>query len=159
MVERKSALILEVNSELQAVTAAEGEESMIQTNVFDYIRVLDRAADASWLRNEVISNNLANIDTPGYKRQDVDFESVLKEALGMNHIKGYEDMDHRVAGLRKKDLSARVYTDYGNYSYRIDGNNVDVDNENVMLAENQLRYQGLITSINQEFANLKIVMQ
>ena len=129
---------------------------MIQTNVFDYIRVLDKAADASWLRNEVLSNNLANIDTPGYKRQDVDFESVLKEALGMSH---FEDMDHKVAGLRHKALSGRLYTDYSNYSYRIDGNNVDVDNENVMLAENQLRYQGLITSINQEFTNLKTAMQ
>lgn len=129
---------------------------MIQTNVFDYIRVLDRAADASWLRNEVISNNLANIDTPGYKRQDVDFESVLKEALGTDR---YESMDHKVAGLRHKNLSARIYTDHSNFSYRIDGNNVDVDNENVMLAENQLRYQGLITSINQEFANLKTAMQ
>lgn len=137
----------------------EGEKSMIQTNVFDYIRVLDRAADASWLRNEVISNNLANVDTPGFKRQDVDFESVLKEALGMDHIGNYKDMDHRVADLRHKALSARVYTDYSNFSYRIDGNNVDVDNENVMLAENQLRYQGLITSINQEFANLKTAMQ
>ena len=129
---------------------------MIQTNVFDYIRLLDKAADASWLRNEVMSNNLANIDTPGFKRQDVDFESVLKEALESSH---YEDMDHKVAGLRHKSLSARLYTDYSNFSYRIDGNNVDVDNENVMLAENQLRYQGLITSINQEFTNLKTVMQ
>ena len=129
---------------------------MIQTNVFDYIRVLDKAADASWLRNEVISNNLSNIDTPGYKRQDVDFESVLKEALGTDR---YESMDHKVAGLRHKALRARIYTDYSNFSYRIDGNNVDVDNENVMLAENQLRYQGLITSINQEFANLKTAMQ
>lgn len=129
---------------------------MIQTNVFDYIRVLDKAADASWLRNEVISNNLANIDTPGYKRQDVEFESILKKALGSSR---YETMDAKVAGLKNRDLRARTYTDYANYSYRIDGNNVDVDNENVMLAENQLRYQGLITSINQEFANLKTVMQ
>ena len=129
---------------------------MIQTNVFDYIRVLDKAADASWLRNEVISNNLANIDTPGYKRQDVDFESVLREALGTSR---FEDMDHKVAGLRHKALGGRLYTDYENFSYRIDGNNVDVENENIMLAENQLKYQGLIASINQEFANLKTAMQ
>lgn len=129
---------------------------MIHTNVFDYIRVLDSAADASWLRNEVISNNLANIDTPGYKRQDVDFESVLREALGTSH---FEDMDHKVAGLRHKALSGRLYTDYENFSYRIDGNNVDVENENIMLAENQLKYQGLIASINQEFTNLKTAMQ
>ena len=46
---------------------------MINSNVFDYVNVLDKAADAAWLRNEVISNNIDNADTPGYKRQDVDF--------------------------------------------------------------------------------------
>ena len=44
---------------------------MVQTNVFDYVRILDKAADASWLRNQAISNNIANVDTPGYKRQDL----------------------------------------------------------------------------------------
>ena len=43
---------------------------MITTNAFDYINVLDKAADASWLRETAIMNNLANTDTPGYKRQD-----------------------------------------------------------------------------------------
>lgn len=129
---------------------------MIQTNVFDYIRVLDKAADASWLRNEAISNNISNADTPGYKRQDVAFESVLKQALGMCR---YETMDAKVANLKVERLNGRPYTDYAGFSYRIDGNNVDIDNENVMLAENQLRYQGLITSINQEFTNLQTAMQ
>ena len=129
---------------------------MIQTNVFDYIRVLDKAADASWLRNEAIGNNIANVDTPGYTRQDVAFESVLKEALGMCR---YETMDAKVANLKLERLNGRPYTDYANFSYRIDGNNVDIDNENVMLAENQLRYQGLITAINQEFTNLQTVMK
>ncbi|MHB8131035.1 MAG: flagellar basal body rod protein FlgB [Mobilitalea sp.] len=48
---------------------------MIGSNAFNYINVLDKAADASWQRNEVISNNIANVDTPGYKRKDVQFES------------------------------------------------------------------------------------
>ena len=129
---------------------------MIQTNVFDYIRVLDKAADASWLRNEAISNNISNVDTPGYKRQDVEFESILKEALGMSR---YKSMDAKVADLKVERLKARPYTDYKGFSYRIDGNNVDIDNENVMLAENQLKYQGLITAINQEFTNLQTVMK
>lgn len=129
---------------------------MIQTNVFDYIRVLDKAADASWLRNEAIGNNIANVDTPGYTRQDVAFESVLKQALGMSR---YETMDAKVANLKLERLNGRPYTDYANFSYRIDGNNVDIDNENVMLAENQLKYQGLMTAINQEFMNLQAVMK
>lgn len=129
---------------------------MIQTNAFDYINVLDRAADAAWQRNEAISNNIANVDTPGYKRQDVAFESVLHQALGNNR---YESMDDKVANVDLSRLRGRAYLDYANYSYRLDGNNVDIENENVMLAENQLKYQGLISSINQEFTNLKTVMK
>ena len=129
---------------------------MIQTNAFDYINVLDRAADAAWQRNEAISNNIANVDTPGYKRQDVAFESVLQQALGNNR---YESMDDKVANVDLSRLRGRAYLDYANYSYRLDGNNVDIENENVMLAETQLKYQGLISSINQEFTNLKTVMK
>ena len=43
---------------------------MFTTNVFDYTNILDKAADASWMRENVITNNIANIDTPGYKRQE-----------------------------------------------------------------------------------------
>lgn len=129
---------------------------MIQTNAFDYINVLNRAADATWQRNEAISNNIANVDTPGYKRQDVAFESVLQQALGNNR---YQSMDDKVANVNLSRLRGRAYVDYANYSYRLDGNNVDIENENVMLAENQLKYQGLISSINQEFTNLQTVMK
>ena len=126
---------------------------MVQTNVFDYVRILDKAADASWLRNQAISNNIANVDTPGYKRQDVAFESVLQKALGSNR---YQSMDSKVSAAKSKNLSVRTFTDYSNYSYRLDGNN---ENENVMLAENQLKYQGLLTGIQQEFTNLQTVMK
>ena len=129
---------------------------MIQTNAFDYINVLNRAADAAWQRNEAISNNIANVETPGYKRQDVAFESVLQQALGNNR---YQSMDDKVANVNLSRLRGRAYVDYANYSYRLDGNNVDIENENVMLAENQLKYQGLISSINQEFTNLQTVMK
>lgn len=129
---------------------------MIQTNVYNYINVLDKAADASWLRNEAISNNIANADTPGYKRQDVDFESQLSKELGKSR---YETMDSKVADLKLRSLNPSTYTDYSGYSYRLDGNNVDIDSENVALANNQLKYQALITSVNQEFANLKSVMK
>lgn len=129
---------------------------MIQTNAFDYINVLNRAADAAWQRNEAISNNIFNVDTPGYKRQDVAFESVLQQALGNNR---YQSMDDKVANVNLSRLRGRAYVDYANYSYRLDGNNVDIENENVMLAENQLKYQGLISSINQEFTNLQTVMK
>lgn len=129
---------------------------MINTNVFDYINVLDKAADASWLRNEAISNNLSNVDTPGYKRQDVSFETELEKALSNSR---YISMDAKVKNVELARLNPRPFTDYAGYSYRLDGNNVDVDQENVYLAENQLKYQGLMSSIQTEFQNLKAVMK
>ena len=68
-------------------------------------------------------------------------------------------MDQRVARVRTAQLKPKVYTDLENYSYRLDGNNVDPETENVMLAENQIKYQGLLDSITQEFQNLKSVMK
>lgn len=127
---------------------------MIQTNAFDYINVLDRAADAAWQRNEAISNNIANVDTPGYKRQDVAFESVLQQALGNNR---YESMDDKVANVNLSRLRGRAYVDYANYSYRLDGNNVDIDTENSYMAQNQIKYYTVLDSISQEFSRLRSV--
>jgi flagellar basal-body rod protein FlgB len=129
---------------------------MINSNVFDYVNVLDKAADASWMRNEVISNNIANVDTPGYKRQDVDFETQLRQALRSTQFKS---VDARVSAINTTELNPSVYTDSSGYSYRLDGNNVDIDTENVELAANQIKYEGLISSVNQEFSNLKLVMK
>ncbi len=129
---------------------------MINSNVFDYINVMGKAADASWQRNEIISNNIANVDTPRYKRQDINFEAQLRQALGNSR---YETMDDKVSSLHTEELQAQVYTDAANFSYRLDGNNVDIDTENVELASNQIKYNGLVNSINQEFANLKMVMK
>ena len=68
-------------------------------------------------------------------------------------------MDAKVSGLKAGRLEPRIYTDLTNYSYRLDKNNVDPDTEPVFLAENQLKYQGLITSITHEFNNLQTVMK
>lgn len=131
---------------------------MFSTNAFDYINVLDKAADASWLRETAITNNIANVDTPGYKRQDVDFQSVLKKELGRTK---YASLDQRMnqlnMGLGKLNVS--TYTDAANYSYRLDKNNVDIDTENVELASEQLRYQALTTSINSQFSRMQAVIK
>ena len=124
--------------------------------MFSYVNVLNKAADASWLREETIANNLANVNTPGYKRKDVDFQSVLRNELG--NMK-YQTLDSKVEHADLSRLDASVYVDSANYSYRIDKNNVDVDVENVELASEKLRYDALTDSMTQEFARLKSVMQ
>ncbi len=127
---------------------------MINSNAFNYINVLTKAAGASWKRNEVIANNIANVSTPGYKRKDIQFESLLMSALT-----GDNSLDKRVSRVRLDRIEPQVYTDYSNLSYRLDGNNVDIDTETANLAENQIRYYALMDSITQEFNRLKMVLQ
>ena len=134
---------------------------MVGSSAFDYINVLDKALDASWEREMLIANNIANVDTPGYKRKELDFGNVLEQELGKSK---YESLDSKVRdindvyGPHLAHLNPRVYTDYVNYSYRIDRNNVDVDQENVELASEQLRYNMLADATTHEFKALKAAM-
>ncbi len=129
---------------------------MISSNAYNYINVLSKAADAAWTRNEILSNNLANNDTPGYKRKDVTFESYLFEELASG---SNSSLRKKVDDVDLENLDAKVYTDYSTLSYRLDGNNVDIDTENVELASNQIKYNALLDSIKYEFNMLKAAMQ
>ena len=128
---------------------------MLSTNAFDYVNVLDKAADASWKRETVLANNIANVDTPGYKRKDLEFEGVLKQELGRCK---HTSLDTKIENLHMDHLNPSVYTDLSNYSYRLDGNNVDIDNEEVEYASEQLRYEGITAGINNEFNRMKSVI-
>ena len=127
---------------------------MITTNAFDYINVLDKAADASWLRETAIMNNLANTDTPGYKRKDIRFEEYLQGA-----VSGGSSLDDNIADADLDSLTGTTYTDYASSSYRIDGNNVDIDTENAELAKNQIKYYTMLDSISQEFKRIQSVFR
>lgn len=129
---------------------------MINSNAFSYINVLDRAADASWTRESAIANNVANVDTPGYKRQDVAFEDILKRELKSSK---YNTLQKAVDQVSLDKLEGQVYTDYASYSYRLDGNNVDIDTENVELASEQLRYQTLTKVASEELTRMSTAMQ
>ena len=129
---------------------------MISTNAFDYINILDKAADASWKRETLIANNIANADTPGYKRQDIDFQTALRNEISRFH---YSSLDKKIQDVDLRNLNPDVYTDHGNYSYRLDGNNVDIDTEQVELASEQIKYQALTTSITSEFTRLQTVLK
>lgn len=128
----------------------------MKSDLFGYINVLDKAADASWIRNDVLVNNIANQDTPGYTRRDVQFEDILQRELKNNR---YITVDKKVQNANLSRLVSRTYADNTGTTYRIDGNNVDPDTEEVELASNSLRYQGLLTSITSEFTQMKTVLK
>ena len=111
---------------------------MINSTAFDYVNVLTKAADASYQREAILANNISNVDTPGYKRKDLNFEGVLSQELGRCK---HQSLDKKISELDTSKLTANVYTDHSNYSYRMDGNNVDIDTENVELASEQIKYE------------------
>jgi flagellar basal-body rod protein FlgB len=126
---------------------------MIGSGAFNYINVLDKAADASWSRNTIITNNLANVDTPNYKRKDVQFESYLMEALA-----GGDSLDESINDLDLSTINSTTYVEHSNLSYRLDGNNVNVSTENAELAKNQIKYYTLLDSMSQEFTRMRSVL-
>ncbi|MGN9017682.1 flagellar basal body rod protein FlgB [Lachnospiraceae bacterium HCP1S3_C3] len=129
---------------------------MINSGIYNYINVLDKAADASWTRNDVITNNISNADTPNYKRKDISFQRYLQAELAGTNTTTLND---RIKDVELSSLNATAYTDMANLSYRLDGNNVDIDTENVELASNQIMYQALINSISNDFDMIKKAME
>lgn len=129
---------------------------MINSNAYDYVNILAKAADATNTRLTVLSNNLANVDTPNYKRQDVSFENYLLQELTSGST---ECLRSKVGDVDISNIGSTIYTDYSNLSYRLDGNNVDVDTENVELASTQIKYNGLMSSLQYQFDMLKGAMQ
>ena len=128
---------------------------MITSGIYNYVNILDKAADAANLRNELLTNNIANVSTPNYKRKDLDFESVLQGELA-----GEKNLSKAVkkANQNLETLDAQVYTDNASLSYCLDGNNVDINTEEARLAENQIKYQALVDLMNQEFARYNTVL-
>ena len=130
----------------------------MSSGMFGFVNVLKVAADASWTREEVLTNNIANVDTPNYKRQDVDFTTYLRSALSRTNG-GSSSLTNRVNNLNYNDIAIRTYTDNSTLSYRLDGNNVDLSTENVELASEQINYNALIDSMNNEFSRFKTVLK
>lgn len=131
---------------------------MLNSNAFNYINVLDKAADASWTRETILANNIANVNTPGYKRQDLDFESLLKKEMGRSRSVSFDEKIKSLNG-NLNDLNPIIYKDHSGYSYRLDGNNVDIDTENVELASEQIKYQTLTSSIDSLFSRMNTAIK
>ncbi|MBX5470331.1 MAG: flagellar basal body rod protein FlgB [Thermoleophilaceae bacterium] len=100
-------------------------------NLFDTTQVgLEKALEGAALRQQALAGNLANVNTPGYQRRDVDFHGALRAA--------FED------GADPQAASFSVQTD-PTAAMRADGNSVDPDVEAARLAENALEYQALVS--------------
>jgi flagellar basal-body rod protein FlgB len=126
-------------------------------NLFSSVDLLEKGSSASWLRNEVISNNIANVDTPGYKASEVKFEDLMAAAAGTEGsglkmaVTNAKHISAQSGDL--SDVEAQVVTDRST-SERLDGNNVDVEHEMSELAKNSIEYYTLMSKVNSEFRKL-----
>lgn len=124
--------------------------------MFRNVDMLKAGLDASWMRNEVIANNIANVDTPGYKSSSVSFEAAFKNAL---NGQGFTAKTTRAKHIDFSDNlpHATIVTDTGT-TYRMDGNNVNIDAESAALAKNQIYYNTLVRQLSSEFSKLKMAI-
>lgn len=123
---------------------------MLYEGMFGQVNVLYKALDASLLKQQTINNNIANADTPGYKKQTVEFESYLRSALNT--------ADNKASEVNLNSIDAKVILENPQYNMRLDENNVDVDVEMTQSAKNSLRYSTLQTSTNNVFERINIVL-
>lgn len=121
--------------------------------LFNNVNLLGKGLDVSWLKNQVITNNIANVDTPNFKSSSVSFEQAFKTALAQDGIAAKKTRDgHR--DFSSQSIQATVQTN-ANTSEGLDGNNVDIDYENAELAKNTILYNTLIEQVSSEFRKLK----
>ncbi|MCT4606713.1 MAG: flagellar basal body rod protein FlgB [Marinisporobacter sp.] len=127
---------------------------------FRNINILEKSMDATWLRNEVISNNMANVNTPKFKRSVVKFESILAQNLVGQPIK--EKLTHEkhlpVGEVNMNQINPTIIKDTTS-KYRKDGNNVNVDVEMANLSKNTIRYYMLKESMASNLQKLKMVIK
>lgn len=125
-------------------------------DMFKDTYILQKGLDASWFNNKAIANNIANADTPGYKRQKVEFQSLLSDAIDNSAVKGSETNPKFIpVGADKMDNVKYKITQDNTTSMREDGNNVDIESEMSQLAKNNIMYNSLIQQISGKFSKLR----
>ena len=131
-------------------------EQIFNSSNFNY---LPRAMTAAGIRQEVIANNLANVNTPNFRKSNVEFEELLaREIYG-------EESDGKLKMARTHDrhlpyvplefkAEPTIEVDHSTIM-RVDDNNVDVDIEMATLAKNQIYYNTIITEFGAHVSRLK----
>jgi flagellar basal-body rod protein FlgB len=121
--------------------------------------VVQKGLSASWMRNAVIRNNIANIETPGFKSSVLEFETHFARALDEGGFKSARThVGHREFGSGNLNTMRPIIRQSRDLSMRLDGNNVDIESENVRLAQNTIFYNTLVEKLNGEIRRLRMAI-
>ncbi len=134
------------------------------SNMMNTNYLLEKSLDVETLRRRVISDNIANVDVPHFKRSEVNFESEIQRAIeqrknARDSFQGLTADEKHIPFNIERDLKSvqpRINLDYST-SYRNDGNNVDIEKEMVDSSKNLMRYNAFVTGLSHNFKMLKMV--
>lgn len=134
-----------------------------QSTWFKSVDLLQMTMDAALLRRQVLSDNIANANTPNFKRSEISFEAQLGRALASEqrpqlplqrnqpeHFEPFQKIDYR-------QVKARRSLDYLSVS-KNNGNNVDIQAEGAALLTNNMRYELLAEMLRYQFGQLRSVL-
>ncbi|WP_273851612.1 flagellar basal body rod protein FlgB [Guptibacillus spartinae] len=126
-------------------------------NVFQSIKPLEQALNASMVQQRTITSNISNVDTPHYKRQTVSFQDNLQEAT--KNLQSYKSNPKHVPFSNEKNGVQPVVKTDQNTINQSNGNNVDMDVEMAELAKNQLWYNAMVEKTNSQFRDLQTAIR
>ncbi|WP_352419593.1 flagellar basal body rod protein FlgB [Proteiniborus sp.] len=125
--------------------------------MFDTSDFLKKALDGSSLRHAAISNNIANVNTPGYKRVTVEFENLLKDELEKNKLRLNTTNAKHIGGNLGNTPYSTIRT-HNNIAVRRDGNSVNIDVEIAERAKNEIYYNAISRQISRQFDAINSVI-
>ncbi len=124
----------------------------------DLMNILEKAMDGSSLKNTVVSNNIANVNTPGFKKSAVSFQKSLEKSLEKSQESALRPKQTKLQHLAKTRLDdpdlVQVYQ-VKDTTMRTDGNNVDIDMELATLAQNNLYFNSLAQFLSYQLSLLR----
>ncbi len=118
---------------------------------------IEKSLDAYSMKHKTLTNNIANVNTPGYRAQNVNFESMLKNNLEHNHItkKIITNDDHITTNRAHDDENEQMITYKESTPNDTGKNNIDVDKEMAEMAENNLRYEMSVKLATRKYNGLR----
>lgn len=121
---------------------------------------LEKGLDGNAARLRAIGENIANIDTPGYKRHEVTFEGQMQSALGQEEVPlATTQPGHLSVGPSSMMQVTPMKIVQDGTTMRNDGNNVDIDSELTKLAQTQMTYNALSELAKRRMENIKTVLR
>uniref|UniRef100_A0A7V3YLG2 Flagellar basal body rod protein FlgB n=1 Tax=Candidatus Caldatribacterium californiense TaxID=1454726 RepID=A0A7V3YLG2_9BACT len=122
------------------------------------MQVLERGLDYSMVRQRILAQNVANVETPHYRRKDVDFQNVFRDVLQRGEALPLS-VTHRAHFQDQAENSQEARVLEEEYVVRQDRSGVDVEKEMVTVVENALYYQALARMVSDKLGLLRTVIR